>query len=68
MGGGRVKFGDFMVRIKKELPHVFLLAGEERYYIDRALEAILAQLFPDGGARDGLTSVNTYNLTVGESL
>lgn len=57
MGGGRVKFGDFMVRIKKELPHVFLLAGEERYYIDRALEAILAQLFPDGGARDGLTKL-----------
>ena len=28
-----MKFGDFMVRIKKELPHVFLLAGEERYYI-----------------------------------
>ena len=57
MGGGRVKFGDFMVRIKKELPHVFLLAGEERYYIDRALEAILAQLLPDGGARDGLTKL-----------
>ena len=50
-------FGDFMVRIKKDLPHVFLLAGEERYYIDRALEAIFAKLFPAGGARDGLTKL-----------
>ena len=52
-----MKFGEFMVRLKKELPHVFLLAGEERYYIDRALEAIFAQLFPAGGARDGLTKL-----------
>jgi len=52
-----VKFGEFMVRLKKELPHVFLLAGEERYYIDRALEAIFTQLFPAGGVRDGLTKL-----------
>lgn len=29
------------------LPHVFLLAGEEHYYIDRALQGIFAALFPD---------------------
>ncbi|MDY6269355.1 MAG: DNA polymerase III subunit delta [Selenomonadaceae bacterium] len=51
-----MKFGEFMVQLKKGVPHVLLLAGEERYYIDRALDAVLAQLFPDGG-RDGLTKL-----------
>ena len=52
-----MKFGEFMVQLKKGVPHVLLLAGEERYYIDRALEAVLAQLFPDGGQQDSLTKL-----------
>ena len=38
-GDKDVKFGEFMVQLRKGVPHVLLLAGEERYYIDRALEA-----------------------------
>ena len=53
-----MKFGEFMGKIRKELPHVFLLAGEERYYIDRAREAIFAQLFPEDGAQDGVTKLS----------
>ena len=56
-GDEGVKFGEFMVQLKKGVPHVLLLAGEERYYIDRALEAVLAQLFPDGGQQDSLTKL-----------
>lgn len=56
-GDKDVKFGEFMVQLRKGVPHVLLLAGEERYYIDRALEAVLARLFPDGGQRDGLTKL-----------
>lgn len=55
-----VKFGEFMASIRKgELPHVFLLSGEEPYYIDRAKEAILEKLFPGGvGMEDALQKVN----------
>lgn len=43
-----MNFGEFMAKIQKSLPqHVFLLAGEEHYYIDRALKQIFARLFPD---------------------
>ena len=40
-----VKFGEFMVKLPKQDNHVFLLAGEEHYYIDKALAKILAGLF-----------------------
>ena len=40
-----VKFGEFMVKLPKQDTHVFLLAGEEHYYIDKALAKILAGLF-----------------------
>jgi len=36
---------------KGELPHVFLLAGEESYYIRRAEEAILRRLLPNEDER-----------------
>ena len=50
-----MKFGEFMAAIRKgELPHVFLLSGEEPYYIDKAKGALLGRLFPDGvGMEDG---------------
>lgn len=40
-----MKYTDFMGRLQgAELPHIFLLAGEERYYVDRASRAILRRL------------------------
>ena len=43
---------DFMASLAKgELPHVFLLAGEESYYIRRAEEAILRRLLPNEDER-----------------
>jgi len=42
-----VKFGEFMVKLQQQQDcHLFLLAGEEHYYIDKALKKIMAGLFP----------------------
>ena len=47
-----MNYADFMASLAKgALPHVFLLAGEEPYYIARAEEAILRRLLPDPAAR-----------------
>lgn len=44
-------FSQFMQEIQRgNLPHVFLLAGEERFYIEQALKAITKKVFPDGDA------------------
>ena len=41
-----MKYGDFMAGLQKDgLKHVYLLAGEEHYYIDKAREGIFARLF-----------------------
>ncbi len=41
-----MKFGEFMASLQKsELKHVYLLAGEEHYYIEKAREKLFAQLF-----------------------
>ena len=52
-----MKFKDFMEALKiGELKHVFLLAGAEGYYIDRAREVILSRLFDSKSARnEGMT-------------
>jgi DNA polymerase-3 subunit delta len=39
---------------KGEIPHIFLLAGEEHYYIEKARQRILQRLFPSGGEQDAL--------------
>lgn len=50
-----MKFNEFMGKTRSgELPHVFLLAGEEHYYLEKARERILGRLFPEGGQQDGL--------------
>lgn len=50
-----MNFSAFMARLRQgELPHVFLLAGEEHYYIDQAKARIMARLFPEGASQDGL--------------
>lgn len=42
-----MNFREFMGKIQAPLPqHVFLLAGEEHYYVDRAVKRILSVLFP----------------------
>lgn len=43
-----MKFGEFMAGVRRSVPHVVLLAGEERYYTSRAEQAILAKLVPSG--------------------
>ena len=42
-----MKYGEFMAALRKGVPHVTLLAGEEPYYIEKAEKAILGALFPD---------------------
>ena len=58
-----MKFKEFMSALKiGELKHVFLLAGAESYYIDRAREAILSRLFESKSARnEGLTVLDCDN-------
>ena len=47
-----MKYGELIAGLKKNGPqHVYLLAGEESYLIEKAEKKILAALFP-GGAQD----------------
>lgn len=39
-----MKFKEFMAALDKEIKHVYLLSGEETFYIDKAREKILAKL------------------------
>lgn len=39
-----MKYREFMGRLSGELPHVFLLAGEESFFIERAKQKLLARL------------------------
>ena len=57
----KLKYGEFMTALRKGEPrHVYLLAGEEHYYIEKAEERILAGLFPGGASerQDALQSVS----------
>ena len=43
-----MKFGEFMAKLQQGDPkHIYLLAGEEHYYIEKAQQRILTKLFPD---------------------
>ena len=47
-------YQDFMAALgKNDLRHVYLLTGEEPYYIEQAEKSILAKLFPRKADRDG---------------
>jgi len=47
-----MNYAEFMAALAKgEPPHVFLLAGEESYYVRRAEEAILRRLLPNAEDR-----------------
>ncbi len=53
-----MKFGEFMAALRLHGPkRVYLLAGEESYYIRRAEAAVLAALFPDEASRQAFTQV-----------
>ena len=39
-----MKFNEFMAALDRELKHVYLLSGDETFYIDRAREKILEKL------------------------
>ena len=49
-----MKFNEFMGALRKEIPHVCLLAGEEHYYVDKAVDAMKRRLFPDGAGEDAI--------------
>ena len=49
--GGAMKYGEFMAKLRKGIPHAMLLAGEEPYYIEKAETAILGVLLPDEAER-----------------
>ena len=49
--GGAMKYGEFMAKLRKGIPHAMLLAGEEPYYIEKAETAILGALLPDEAER-----------------
>ena len=55
-----MKFGEFMAALRKgSLQHIYLLGGEESYYIEKAKERIMEALFPDGkGMQDSLQSID----------
>lgn len=55
-----MKFGEFMAALRKgSLQHIYLLGGEENYYIEKAKERIMEVLFPDGqGMQDSLQSID----------
>ena len=46
-----MKYGEFMAALRKGIPHVMLLAGEEPYYIGKAEAAVLRALLPDEAER-----------------
>ena len=53
-----MKYKEFIADLNKE-KHVYLLAGAEEYYIDKAREAILSKIFPNGeGRADGLIKLD----------
>jgi len=50
-----MKFSEFMTGMRKApLRHIYLLAGEEHYYIEKAWQAILKKLFPQGDYGDAI--------------
>ena len=56
--GMGMKFNEFMGALRKEIPHVCLLAGEEHYYVDKAVDAMKRRLFPDGAGEDAIERVS----------
>ncbi len=62
-----MKFGEFMAGLQKgELKHVYLLAGEEHYYIDKALARIMARLFASSQEQTGGLQKLTGNVEPGD--
>lgn len=50
-----MKYGEMMAELRGGSPgHLYLLAGEEGYFIDKARERILQRLFPAGYGREDI--------------
>ena len=52
-----MKFGEFMAKLRRGVPHAMLLAGEEPYYIGKAEAAILGALLPEEAERGAAVQV-----------
>lgn len=51
-GSGGMKYGQFLAALRRNgAKHVYLLAGEETYYIRKAEQAVLKALVPEEAAR-----------------
>ena len=54
-----MRFQEFNKSLDQNLPRIFLLGGEERYFIDRAKSKIIDKIFPDKSQIEvGLTRVD----------
>lgn len=55
-----MNYGELMSALKnKPAEHIYLLAGEESYYIDRAEKKIFEKLFPSGYSADDIQVVDS---------
>lgn len=62
-----MKLGELRTRLKKgDISHLYLLAGEEAYYIKKAEEAILQTLFPSGYNTEDVQIVDGSSLSANE--
>lgn len=58
-----MKFGEFMAALQQgEMKHVFLLAGEEHYYIEKARERIFSRVFSSAQEQSDSLQKLTGNL------
>ena len=54
-----MKYGELMASLHKNQPgHLYLLTGEEGYFIDKAEKKLLELLFPQGYTKDDIQVVN----------
>ena len=60
-----MNFGELKTRLKKgDISQLYLLSGEEAYYIQRAEEAILNTLFPEGYNVEDVQIVDGTSLSI----
>ncbi|WP_294521960.1 DNA polymerase III subunit delta [uncultured Anaerovibrio sp.] len=63
-----MNYGEFRTKLKKgQTSQLYLLAGEEGYYIERAEKAILATVFP-AGVRDEDVQLVDGNISINELI
>lgn len=61
-----MKYGELMAALKKKpAEHLYLLAGEESYFIDKAEKRILEKLFPEGYKQDDIQILDS-SIVIGD--